>query len=164
MVSLANQARFFVIGSNSFFGASFIKLLLEKGRAVTGVSRSDELHRAFLPYRWNGEPADFRFHRIDLNHDLDALIGLLERERPAYVVNFAAQSMVAESWATPEHWFTTNVVSTIRLHDRLRAMPFLERYVHVSTPEVYGSTGGTVREDAPFNPARPMPCRAPRPI
>ncbi len=82
-------------------------------------------------------------------------MALLERERPAYVVNFAAQSMVAESWLHPEHWFMTNVVSTVRLHDRLRAMKFLERYVHVSTPEVYGSTSGDVREDAPFNPSTP---------
>ena len=47
------------------------------------------------------------------------------------------------------------MVSTVRLHDRLRAMAFVRRYVHVSTPEVYGSTSGDVREDAPFNPSTP---------
>ena len=83
------------------------------------------------------------------------MVSLLEREQPAYVVNFAAQSMVAESWQNPDHWFMTNVVSTVRLHDRLRTMKFLKRYVHVSTPEVYGSTSGDVREDAPFNPSTP---------
>jgi dTDP-glucose 4,6-dehydratase len=147
--------RFLVIGSNSFSGAGFVNTLLEKGCAVTGISRSDEPHRAFLPYRWDGNPAEFSFHRLDLNRDLDAIVALLERERPAYVVNFAAQSMVAESWQNPDHWFTTNVVSTVRLHDRLRVMRFIERYVHVSTPEVYGSTAGNVREDTPFNPSTP---------
>jgi dTDP-glucose 4,6-dehydratase len=34
-------------------------------------------------------------------------------------------------------------------------MAFLKRYVHVTTPEVYGSTSGDVREDAPFNPSTP---------
>jgi dTDP-glucose 4,6-dehydratase len=34
-------------------------------------------------------------------------------------------------------------------------MPGLEKYVHVSTPEVYGSCSGDVREDAPFNPSTP---------
>ena len=34
-------------------------------------------------------------------------------------------------------------------------MTALERYVHVTTPEVYGSTEGWVREDAPFNPSTP---------
>jgi dTDP-glucose 4,6-dehydratase len=31
----------------------------------------------------------------------------------------------------------------------------LERYVHVSTPEVYGSCEGLVKEDAPYNPSTP---------
>ncbi len=152
---MTDSALFCVIGSNSFSGAGFVEALLEKGHPVIGISRSDEPHRAFLPYRWRGEPNGFRFFRLDLNHDLEAIVSLLERERPAYVVNFAAQSMVAESWQNPDHWFMTNVVSTVRLHDRLRAMPFLERYVHVSTPEVYGSTAGDVHEQTPFNPSTP---------
>ena len=153
--AVPDAALFLVIGSNSFSGAGFVDYLLAAGHPVIGISRSDEPNPVFLPYRWRGDPAGFRFHRLDLNHDLDAIVALAERERPAYVVNFAAQSMVAESWQHPEHWFATNVVSTVRLHDRLRRMPFLERYVHVSTPEVYGSTGGSVREDAPFNPSTP---------
>jgi dTDP-glucose 4,6-dehydratase len=152
---VAEPALFVVIGSNSFTGAGFVRYLLEKGHRIIGISRSEEPHAAFLPYRYEGVPAGFQFRRLDLNHDLDAIVALLEHERPAYVVNFAAQSMVAESWAHPDHWFMTNVVSTVRLHDRLRSMKFLERYVHVSTPEVYGSTSGDVREDAPFNPSTP---------
>ena len=146
---------FVVIGSNSFSGAGFVRHLLAKGHSVIGASRSDEPPLALLPYRWEGSAANFRFCKLDLNQDLEAMVALLERERPTYVVNFAAQSMVAESWQNPDHWFMTNVVSTVRLHDRLRQMPFIERYVHVTTPEVYGSTSGDVREDAPFNPSTP---------
>jgi GDP-D-mannose dehydratase len=49
-----------------------------------------------------GNDARFTFHRMDLNHDLDAMMALIEKEKPAYVVNFAAQSMVGESWKHPE--------------------------------------------------------------
>ncbi len=152
---MLDPAQFLVIGSNSFSGAAFVNALLAKGHPVIGISRSEQPHRAFLPYLWNGEPARYQFHQMDLNRDLDRITALLEHERQAYVVNFAAQSMVAESWQNPDHWFMTNAVSTIRLHDRLRTMPFIERYVHVSTPEVYGSTAGNIREDAPFNPSTP---------
>lgn len=144
-----------VIGSNSFSGAQFISALLDQGEEVIGVSRSPEPHRAFLPYRWNGKDSGFTFHRIDLNHDLDTLDALMRREKPGYVVNFAAQSMVGESWKHPDHWMMTNVVSTVRLHERLRQMDFLERYVHVTTPEVYGSTDGFITEGTPFNPSTP---------
>jgi dTDP-glucose 4,6-dehydratase len=70
-------------------------------------------------------------------------------------VNFAAQSMVGESWRHPEHWMMTNAVSTTLLFERLRRYEGLVRYVHVTTPEVYGSTDGWVKEDAPFNPTTP---------
>jgi dTDP-glucose 4,6-dehydratase len=147
--------RFLVLGSNSFSGASFVAHLLQQGAPVIGVSRSPEPSSAFLPYRWNDQAREFRFFQYDLNHDLDALMNLIVRERTGYIVNFAAQSMVAESWKNPDHWFMTNAVSTVRLHDRLRQLDFLDKYVHVTTPEVYGSTSGFIKEDAPFNPSTP---------
>ena len=87
--------------------------------------------------------------------DLDALGALLKRDRFSHVVNFAAQSMVGQSWDHPDDWMMTNVVSTVRLHVLLRDLDFLDRYVHVTTPEVYGSTDGWVRENTPFNPSTP---------
>jgi dTDP-glucose 4,6-dehydratase len=63
--------------------------------------------------------------------------------------------MVGESWLHPDHWMMTNVVSAVRLHDLLRNYDGLDRYIHVTTPEVYGSTEGWVKEDAPFNPSTP---------
>jgi dTDP-glucose 4,6-dehydratase len=63
--------------------------------------------------------------------------------------------MVAESWANPDHWMMTNVVSLVRLQERLRHLDFLDHYVHVTTPEVYGSTDGWIKEDHRFDPSTP---------
>jgi dTDP-glucose 4,6-dehydratase len=153
-VTTGNE-RFLILGSNSFSGATFVEFLAARGYDVLATSRSPEPHRAFLPYQWQRRDGRVRFAKIDLNHDLDALKELLAKERPTHVVNFAAQSMVGESWLYPDHWMMTNVVSTVRLHELLRRYDGLERYVHVTTPEVYGSTDGWIREDAPFNPSTP---------
>lgn len=149
--------RILVLGSNSFSGASFVDVALATGATVLGISRSPEPHPAFLPYRWQTLPSNdrFQFEQLDLNHDTDRIAARVEEFRPEYVVNFAAQSMVAESWLHPDHWYQTNVVANVRLHDRLRRFDFLRRYVHVSTPEVYGSCSGNVTEDAPFAPSTP---------
>ncbi len=152
---MSQQEKCLVVGSNSFSGASFVDYLLEKGYPVLGSSRSPEPHPAFLPYKWTPRPGVFRFYRYDLNRDLHALMGLIQEEKPSFVINFAAQSMVAESWKNPEHWFMTNTVSTVRFHDALRQCSFLKKYLHVTTPEVYGSTGGDIDESAPFNPSTP---------
>ena len=37
----------------------------------------------------------------------------------------------------------------------MRGFDFLEKYVHVSTPEIYGNCSGYIQEDAPFNPSTP---------
>ena len=146
-----------VIGSNSFTGATFVRYCLEKGLQVLGMSRSNEPADCFLPYKWlpSFSQSAFKFVSMDLNKDLSSVPELFGDFRPDYVVNFAAQSMVAESWLHPEHWYQTNVVSNVLLHEQLRRMDFIKKYVHVSTPEVYGSCSGLVEENAPFNPSTP---------
>lgn len=147
--------KFIVLGSNSFSGATFCDYLAEQGYDVVATSRSPEPHEAMLPYRWSKRKGSVRFEQVDINHDLSKLEALLKRERFTHVVNFAAQSMVGQSWDHPDDWMMTNVVSTVRLHVLLRGLDFLDRYVHVTTPEVYGSTDGWVKEDTRFNPSTP---------
>jgi dTDP-glucose 4,6-dehydratase len=150
--------KYFVIGSNSFTGATFVDHLLAMGAEVIGTSRSAQASRAFLPYAWtNSRPAGarFEFQQLDLNLQTDELAVAINDFKADYVVNFAAQSMVAESWLHPEHWYQTNVVANVRLHEKLRHFAFIKKYVHVTTPEVYGSCSGNVTESAPFNPSTP---------
>src|ERR1044072_9464671 len=128
----------FVIGSNSFSGATFVDLLLRKGIEVVGASRSPEPIGAFLPYKWTNKEkrgSSFVFAQLDLNKDSERIAQSMEGFRPDYVVNFAAQSMVAERWLYPEHWYQTNVTANVRLHEKLRHFTFIKKYVHVSPPD-----------------------------
>jgi dTDP-glucose 4,6-dehydratase len=144
-----------VIGSNSFSGSHFVNHCLSAGLEVVGLSRSAEPNAVFLPYSDNANLADFRFQQADLNHDLDTLMATLDDFAPSYVVNFAAQGMVAQSWEKPEDWFRTNTLANVLLHDELRTRDYLKKYVHISTPEVYGSCSGLVREHTNYNPSTP---------
>lgn len=146
-----------VVGSNSFSGSDFIDhLLVDTKYRILGISRSDEKSDLFLPYKKRHDLLSrYSFHRHDLNHDMAGLQELLARERPAYVVNFAAQSEVAPSWKNPEHWFLTNGVAIAALGNFLKDQKWLKRYVHISSPEVYGTCEGTVTEEHPINPTTP---------
>lgn len=126
---------------------------IDAGFEVVGVSRSEEPNPVFLPYKYSG--GDIEFHQLDLNHNLDKIMVLINAKKPEYVVNFSAQSMVAQSWDHPDHWFKTNVVSTIQFHDQLRHCDFLKKYVHISTPEVYGSCEGYIKESNSYYPSTP---------
>lgn len=144
-----------VIGSNSFSGADFVDLLLEEGGCeVIGISRSPEKSDLFLPYKGR-RSAHFKFHQLDLNKDSDKIVNVLDSFAPEYIVNFAAQSEVAPSWNHPEHWFQTNAVALSILASALCKREYLKRYLHISSPEVYGTCTGTVLESAPVNPSTP---------
>lgn len=152
---MAEKQKFVVIGSNSFSGSDFIDLLLNDERnEVIGISRSPEKSALFLPYKQRQE-ANFKFYQMDLNRHMPQIIELLDSFQPEYVVNFAAQSEVAPSWEHPEQWFQTNVVALAKLANVLKDRHYLKRYVHISTPEVYGTCEGRVTESAPLNPSTP---------
>lgn len=126
-------ARIAVLGANSFSGLAFCQRARLHGHEVIELARP-----------WH-----------DVNENLRAILDIVERERPTHFVNFAALNMVAESWANYADYYQTNVVGMARLNDALVKIGCLEKYLQISTPEVYGSTGTLLAEGAPFNPSTP---------
>ncbi|OUV02981.1 MAG: dTDP-glucose 4,6-dehydratase [Betaproteobacteria bacterium TMED82] len=144
-----------VIGSNSFSGSNFCRYLLDIGFDVFGVSRSNEPDSVFLPYKWGPNCSNFRFYKVDLNHDLEKLEKLIREEKISIIANFAAQSMVGQSWEKPEDWIQTNILALLGLIKILKHLDFIDCYAHVTTPEVYGSTDGWIKEHNCFKPSTP---------
>lgn len=144
-----------VIGSNSFSGSHFVNHLLEEtDYDLIGISRSPEYDPLFLPYKRN-EKGRFQFMQGNINSELERIISTLKEEGVEYIVNFAAQGMVEQSWDDPVQWFKTNTLGIVGLTNRLRKeMPNLRKYVQVSTPEVYGSCR-EITEKSDLNPSTP---------
>jgi dTDP-glucose 4,6-dehydratase len=143
-----------VIGSNSFSGSHMVRRLLTEGYDVVGISRSPEVAQPFREYEDAVPNSKWEFRQVDVR-DTGLLRATLNELDPHYVINFAAQSMVGQSWQHPEHWYQTNVVALAGLTNVLETLPRLVRYVHVTTPEVYGSTAGWIRESENFHPSTP---------
>lgn len=153
-----SDQRIAVIGCHSFSGSAFVSICLKEGWDVLGAGRVNGPDDVFHRHRLERTPAElarFQFVRCDLNLDTSALLDAIRDSGSSIVVNFAAQSMVAESWLHPEDWYQTNVLAMVRLTEGLRKIPKLKKYVHISTPEVYGNCEGMVLEDAPFRPSTP---------
>lgn len=145
-----------VLGANSFSGQDFVDLLLDDPKyTVVGVSRSPERSALALKYKLRSDLSNYRYHALDMNRDMGRILDLLDAEKPDAVVNFAAQSEVAPSWDHPEHWFQTNTVALSFLVNHLRKQTYLKRYVHISSPEAYGTCVGRITEESPLNPSTP---------
>jgi dTDP-glucose 4,6-dehydratase len=153
---MSQSKKIVVLGANSFSGQDFVDLCLDNpDNEVIGVSRSPERSRLFLRYESRDDLSRYRYFQINMNQEMSTLLKLLDVERPECIVNFAAQSEVAPSWEYPEQWFQTNCVALARLVNHLRKQNYLRRYLHISSPEVYGTCIGKVDEDTPLNPSTP---------
>ena len=153
---MSRSNRVAVIGSTSFSGSDFIDLLLaDSDYEIVGISRSPENPSIMLPHLSHGGDR-YQLHQLHVVHDIDRVIEALDRFEPRYVVNFAAQGEVPSSFRHPDKHFETNTLAMVRLTDALKSHTYLDKYVHISTPEVYGSCDdGAVKNDAPYNPNSP---------
>ena len=148
------KKKIFIIGSNSFSGSNMINYLLNKRFNVIGISRSNEPKDIFLPYK-KKYSKNFTFKKLDLNKDIDKIIILIKKFKPQFIINYASQSMVTESFKNSEQWYKTNVLSQIRLFNFLCTYKLLKKYIHFSTPEVYGNTKKWIKENNNFKPTTP---------
>ncbi|MDR2124115.1 MAG: dTDP-glucose 4,6-dehydratase [Desulfovibrio sp.] len=132
--------RLLVTGGCGFIGSNFIRMVLRERPDVL-VCNLDKLTYAGNPANLESVerkyPGRYAFERADIA-DADAVRAVLRKHRPAAVVHFAAESHVDRSIADPASFVHTNVLGTsVLLKETLDAGP--ERFVQISTDEVYGS-------------------------
>jgi dTDP-glucose 4,6-dehydratase len=147
-----------VTGGAGFIGSNFVHLLMEE-RPRWRVVNLDA-----LTYAGNLENlaaiesrATYRFVKGDVAERADVERAFEACGRaPASVVHFAAESHVDRSILSGLPFVRANVLGTQVLLDVARARG-VERFVHVSTDEVYGSLGstGAFTEETPLAPNSP---------
>jgi dTDP-glucose 4,6-dehydratase len=157
-----------VTGGAGFIGSNFIRQrLLENQSLLTKLINLDALTYAGNLANLSDLTHDPRY--VFVNGDIAdiALIGkvFVDHQIDA-VVNFAAESHVDRSIDSPEPFFQTNVLGTLRLLNCVKQhwqeLPETKksafRFLHVSTDEVYGSLGVTDKpwdEECPYEPNSP---------
>ena len=143
----------FIIGVNSFSGSSYAKFLLNKNFKVYGFGRSNFPKRHFSVLNQNNK--NLKFFKKDINNDLNFIVSKVKKIRPRYFINYAAQSMVGQSWENPEDWMRTNSLSIPKLYNEVFKVQKKIKFVHISTPEVYGNTKSIIRENKNYQPSTP---------
>lgn len=144
-----------VLGCNSFAGAAFTDACLKKDFQVVGINRSEPTSKIFQPFLENSNIKNFTFIQANLNTDHEMILAAMDSFQPQYIVDFAGQGMVAESWDQPQQWYQTNIVSKSIIHRHLLDVNYLEFYLRISTPEVYGSSNNLIKETDSMNPSTP---------
>jgi dTDP-glucose 4,6-dehydratase len=139
-----------VTGAAGFIGSTFVRLLLARGEDEIAVL--DKL--TYAGRRENLADVEDRIEFVEGGIEDRELVREVMEGRDA-VVNFAAESHVDRSIADQDVFARTHVIGTSVLLDAAREHD-LERYLQVSTDEVYGSIErGSFTETSPLNPSSP---------
>jgi dTDP-glucose 4,6-dehydratase len=146
-----------VTGGAGFIGSNYVRHVLDSTDDVRVVNLDLLTYAGNLENLSDVEEGErYRFVRVDVA-DRGALDRSLAQERPAEIVHFAAESHVDRSIEDASAFLRTNVLGTQALLDYGRASG-VERMVHVSTDEVYGSLGTS---DPAFTERTPLAPNSP---
>ncbi len=145
-----------VTGGAGFIGSNFINFILQK-RDDYFIVNLDKL--TYAGNLENLKPSEanknYQFIKGDIaNKELVDFI--FQKYKLKYVVNFAAESHVDRSILGSEIFYQTNVIGTNVLLETARKFE-VEKFLQVSTDEVYGSLGkeGLFTESTPLSPNSP---------
>src|SRR5213595_1029674 len=150
--------RILVTGGCGFIGSNFIRYILRhyKPAYVTNVD--------VLTYAGNlanlagvtEEHGDrYEFFKADIAN-ADQMDALMTEHQVYAIINFAAESHVDRSINSPQNFIHTNVIGTSVLLNAARKHG-VQRFIQISTDEVYGSLGetGKFTEQSPLEPSSP---------
>lgn len=151
---MMNNKTLLVTGGAGFIGSNFIHYLFKNYPDVKIINLD------LLTYAGNPENlkniADNPSYTFVKGDIADAKVVNEIVPKVDYIVNFAAESHVDRSIEDPSVFIRTNVMGTQVLLDAARKYG-VERYLQISTDEVYGSLGptGYFTEETPLAPNSP---------
>jgi dTDP-glucose 4,6-dehydratase len=144
-----------ILGAGGSFGIHTAFYLLDNAdpKKVIGIGRNPLRPE---PFSLNIEKRkNFRYHAYHITYEMDAVLELLDKEKPQVIINYAAQGEGAVSWKKSWRFFETNSMALAKLSEELMSRDYLERFIQIGTSELYGSVDFAAKETTPIQPTSP---------
>jgi dTDP-glucose 4,6-dehydratase len=148
--------RILITGGAGFVGSNYIHYVLQKYEHWHVVNLDKLTYAGNLETLKDiSEDPRYQFIKGDIA-DSD-LVDKLMQTGFDLVINFAAETHVDRSILDPAPFMKTNIIGTYTLLEGVRRYG-IKRFIHLSTPEVYGGaspTSGKFKENSPLLPNNP---------
>jgi dTDP-glucose 4,6-dehydratase len=145
-----------VTGGAGFIGSNFINYILH-ARNDINIINLDKLTYAGNKENLTASEKKKKYAFVKGDVCNSGLVDYLFKKHDiSHVINFAAETHVDRSILGAEVFYTTNVIGTNVLLEAAKRYK-IEKYVQISTDEVYGSLGaeGLFTEESPLEPNSP---------
>jgi len=139
-----------ILGAGGCFGQNTAQHFMDAGHDVIGIGRSPRKAPAFVT------APTLAYQHYHIVHDREYVMQALDHFQPEVIVNYAAQGEGAASFKD-DCWrfYDTNSTGLVRLVTELAHRPYLSRFVHIGTSELYGSVDRAAKETDPIQPTSP---------
>ena len=153
-----------ITGGAGFIGSHFINFMWAKYSKLK-IINLDCMYYCSNILNVNAEIREdgggrYKFYKTDLaaSHAVNEIRAILNTHAVTHVVHFAAQSHVQNSFGESLQYTRDNVMGTHNLLEAARLYGKIQRFIHVSTDEVYGesdSMGDCKTESSLLSPTNP---------
>ena len=153
-MSKRNKKVYLITGAAGFIGSNFVHFLYNKEenievRVLDKLTYSANIE-SLKPFEGR---KDFKFIKGDI---CDAKIVKKAMRGVNIVVNFAAEVAVDRSLENPQAFLKTDIVGVYTLLEEARQQSQLQKFIQISTDEVYGEIlKGSFRETSEVKPRNP---------
>ena len=130
-----------VTGGYGFIGSNFINHIMERFDRIKLINFDAMYYCANeknVDLKWRESP---RYTSVKGNLcSMDLVRHVFETHKPTHVLHFAAQSHVQNSFSDALQYTQDNIVGTHTLLEVTRLYGKIQKFIHVSTDEVYGES------------------------
>ncbi len=147
------MTKILVTGCLGFIGSHFVRYVLRNydDIEIIGINRnSNTKNRKRLEDAWDNPRFNMYYADFAKDNITEAF------QNVDIVVHFGAKTFVDYSIKDPSPFIQSNIVGTYKILEEVRKSRTANRYVQISTDEVYGSIlEGAYKEDSRLNPTNP---------
>jgi len=149
----SNKRVILITGGAGFIGSNFIHYFLKKHKGCRVVNLDSLTYCGNLENLKDIENNPrYKFIKGDINNQV-LIDKVFRKEKPNFIVNFAAESYVDRSISGPLIFTKTNILGTHLLLEAARKYK-VKKFLQISTDEVYGSIiKNKFKEIDPLNPS-----------
>lgn len=146
-----NKKKILITGGAGFIGSAFVRLAIRRNFKIVII---DKLTYAGDIKRISDVLKECKFYKAGIENG-QVVERIFAKEKPDYVINFAAETHVDRSILSAKEFIVTNVLGTEVLLGAARKNK-VKKFIHMSTDEVYGDIKkGEFFEEYPLIPSSP---------
>ena len=145
----------FLTGAAGFIGSNFLRYMFDKYPTYNFIVLDVLTYAGSLEnipdYIKRSDRFEFVYDTVTNQEMVDNCM-----KRADFVVHFAAESHVTRSIVNPRTFIDTDVMGTMIMMHSLKKHKNVQRFIHISTSEVYGTAETEpITEDHPIKPRSP---------